>query len=298
MIKWKIKKIKRYLQINHAVELDSTVGQRSANKTPTTDPANHTEWVQTQVQQEETNRSHRPKTSVFNGCWLCAWWGYRRGCHIYTDSIGSIAMSRKSIHSIRTLFYGRDSIIFAQGKPSHLLEEEGNKIAHMEKANDRVLLIEFAADTHTSLQWKFKPLQREVRVVPGETALAFYTATNSLDEPVVGISTYTVLPHEAGRYFHKLQCFCFEEQTLDAQEEVWIHSSDHTAIVINDKHAIIWLFLLILQVDLPVFFYIDPDFVNDSRMDNVHNIVLSYTFVAATKSDWVYVLLCTNFSFN
>lgn len=57
-------------------------------------------------------------------------------------------------------------------------------------------------------------------MVPGETALAFYTAKNPTDKPVVGISTYNVVPFEAGQYFNKIQCFCFEEQQLNPHEEV------------------------------------------------------------------------------
>lgn len=55
---------------------------------------------------------------------------------------------------------------------------------------------------------------------PGETALAFFTAKNRTDRPITGIATYTVLPYEAALYFNKIQCFCFEEQRLNAQEEI------------------------------------------------------------------------------
>lgn len=55
---------------------------------------------------------------------------------------------------------------------------------------------------------------------PGETALAFYTATNPSNNPIVGVSSYNVLPFEAGQYFVKIQCFCFEEQQLNPHEEV------------------------------------------------------------------------------
>lgn len=41
----------------------------------------------------------------------------------------------------------------------------------------------------------------QVYVAPGETALAFYSATNPTDEPVIGISAYNVIPYEAGQYF-------------------------------------------------------------------------------------------------
>jgi Cytochrome oxidase assembly factor len=58
------------------------------------------------------------------------------------------------------------------------------------------------------------------QVSPGETALAFYTACNPTDDPVTGISTYNVIPFEAGQYFNKIQCFCFEEQLLNPHEQV------------------------------------------------------------------------------
>ncbi|XP_077708796.1 cytochrome c oxidase assembly protein COX11, mitochondrial isoform X2 [Canis aureus] len=93
------------------------------------------------------------------------------------------------------------------------------------------------------------------QVVPGETALAFYKAKNPTDKPVIGISTYNVVPFEAGQYFNKIQCFCFEEQRLNPQEEV----------------------------DMPVFFYIDPEFAEDPRMVNVDLITLSYTFFEAKE---------------
>lgn len=70
------------------------------------------------------------------------------------------------------------------------------------------------------MRWNFKPQQLELDVVPGETALAFYTAVNPSDAPIIGISTYNVVPFEAGQYFNKIQCFCFEEQMLNPHEQV------------------------------------------------------------------------------
>mmetsp|Transcript_3215 Transcript_3215/g.3633 ORF Transcript_3215/g.3633 Transcript_3215/m.3633 type:complete len:316 (-) Transcript_3215:1909-2856(-) len=117
----------------------------------------------------------------------------------------------------------------------------------------RPITVRFAASTTDTLQWKFKPQQREVKVVPGETALAFYTAYNKSDEPIVGVATYNITPLKAGVYFNKIQCFCFDQQRLKPKEEV----------------------------DMPVFFYIDPEFENDPQMENVRDIVLSYTFFKA-----------------
>uniref|UniRef100_A0A182J665 Cytochrome c oxidase assembly protein COX11, mitochondrial n=1 Tax=Anopheles atroparvus TaxID=41427 RepID=A0A182J665_ANOAO len=127
---------------------------------------------------------------------------------------------------------------------------DAEKVENMKKIKDRVLKIKFNADIGASMRWNFKPQQTEIKVVPGETALAFYSAKNPTDTPVIGISTYNVIPFEAGAYFNKIQCFCFEEQQLNPHEEV----------------------------DLPVFFYIDPDFIEDPKMELVDSITLSYTF--------------------
>lgn len=90
----------------------------------------------------------------------------------------------------------------------------------MQPIKNRVLKITFNADTAAAMQWNFKPQQSFVKVIPGETALAFYTAKNPLDKAVIGVSTYNVVPYEAGQYFNKIQCFCFEEQQLNPHEEV------------------------------------------------------------------------------
>eukprot|EP00053_Salpingoeca_punica_P011565 m.102994 g.102994 ORF g.102994 m.102994 type:complete len:235 (-) comp15706_c0_seq3:486-1190(-) len=124
------------------------------------------------------------------------------------------------------------------------------KIAAMKPVEDRVIKIKFAANTSTTLPWKFYPVQNEIEVVPGETALAFFTAKNPSDEAITGISTYNVIPYEVGQYFNKIQCFCFEEQRLNANEEV----------------------------DMPVFFYLDPEFAEDPNLARVEEVTLSYTF--------------------
>lgn len=119
------------------------------------------------------------------------------------------------------------------------------------------LRITFAGSTSDVLPWKFTPQQREVRVLPGETALAFYTATNqSATEDIIGVATYSVTPAQVAPYFSKIQCFCFEEQRLNRGE----------------------------TVDMPVFFYIDPDFVRDPNMKGIETITLNYTFFSESRS--------------
>lgn len=117
--------------------------------------------------------------------------------------------------------------------------------------------IQITFDSHMSknLGWSFKPEQRQLNVVPGQTALAFYSASNPNDKPLTGVATYNVFPSKAAQYFNKIQCFCFEEQSLDPGE----------------------------QVDMPVFFYLDPEFAFDPAMDNVSEIILSYTFFKSSE---------------
>lgn len=117
----------------------------------------------------------------------------------------------------------------------------------------RRLRITFNGSVSDVLPWKFTPQQREVRVLPGETALAFYTATNKSEADIIGVATYSVTPAQVAPYFSKIQCFCFEEQKLNKGE----------------------------TVDMPVFFFIDPEFVKDPAMRGIDTITLSYTFFKA-----------------
>lgn len=97
---------------------------------------------------------------------------------------------------------------------------DASKIEGMSAVKHRPITIKFNADTASSMRWNFRPQQNEITVFPGETALAFYTAKNPTDSAVIGISTYNVVPFEAGQYFNKIQCFCFEEQQLNPHEQV------------------------------------------------------------------------------
>jgi cytochrome c oxidase assembly protein subunit 11 len=60
---------------------------------------------------------------------------------------------------------------------------------------ERMIKVTFNADCSDALPWKFSPLQKEVRVRPGESALAFYTATNKSPKDIIGIATYNVTPN-------------------------------------------------------------------------------------------------------
>lgn len=116
--------------------------------------------------------------------------------------------------------------------------------------------ITFNADHSDALPWTFKPSQDEIFVLPGETALAFFKAKNKGDQDITGIATYNVAPDRIAPYFAKIECFCFEEQRLLANEDV----------------------------DLPVFFFIDKDVLEDPNVRDVKDVVLSYSFFGARRN--------------
>ncbi|KAK5997288.1 Cytochrome c oxidase assembly protein COX11 [Cladobotryum mycophilum] len=130
-------------------------------------------------------------------------------------------------------------------------EDISSRVIPVTSANR--IKVTFNASISDTLPWKFVPQQREVRVLPGETALAFYKAVNLGDQDIIGVATYSVTPAQCAPYFSKIQCFCFEEQRLNAGEEV----------------------------DMPVFFYLDPDLLNDLNMKGIETVTLNYTFFKA-----------------
>ena len=56
----------------------------------------------------------------------------------------------------------------------------------------KVIRVDFTSTVHSDMPWKFKPTQPSIKVVPGETALAFYTVTNTKPYPITGVATYNV----------------------------------------------------------------------------------------------------------
>lgn len=111
----------------------------------------------------------------------------------------------------------------------------------------------FKGSAEPDLKWSFFPLQESVTVNPGETVLAFYRAHNANTIPTIGISAYVIQPDDAVQYFNKIQCFCFDEQLLNPQEEV----------------------------DFPLFFYLDPKIVDDPALADCKEVTLMYTFYLA-----------------
>jgi len=72
-------------------------------------------------------------------------------------------------------------------------------------------------------------------VHPGQSTLIFYNAHNTSDKAITGVSTYNVAPQQAGYYFNKIQCFCFEEQKLRPGKPLFHHSKSRMAdkLIVN-----------------------------------------------------------------
>ena len=116
-----------------------------------------------------------------------------------------------------------------------------------------VVTVRFDAETAPGLGWDFYPLQREVRVHLGERREIVFRAVNHTPQPVTARAVYNVTPTKVGIYFDKLQCFCFDEQTLKSGE----------------------------SKDMGVVFFVDPDLMHDRSTSEVRTITLSYTMFRA-----------------
>lgn len=113
-----------------------------------------------------------------------------------------------------------------------------------------LITVRFNANTQPNLPWRFRAEQPSMTLHVGEQGLAFYSAVNNATTPVTGVATYNVTPEKVGKYFQKVACFCFDEQTLTPGQ----------------------------RVDMPVSFWVDPRIAEDPNTRDVRVITLSYSF--------------------
>jgi cytochrome c oxidase assembly protein subunit 11 len=110
--------------------------------------------------------------------------------------------------------------------------------------------VRFDANIDPRLPWRFEPVERTVRIAPGARTQVMYRATNLTARATTGSAVFNVTPALASKYFSKIECFCFTEQTLKGGE----------------------------SVDMPVIFYVDPKLREDEATRHIDEITLSYTF--------------------
>jgi cytochrome c oxidase assembly protein subunit 11 len=124
------------------------------------------------------------------------------------------------------------------------------------KASGFAMSIRFDANVERMMPWQFRPEQVTQEVTLGGRRMAIYLAKNLSNEPVTGTATFNVEPAQAGRYFNKVQCFCFTEQTLAPGQEM----------------------------RMPVVFFVDPRIKDDPDARDIEQITLSYTFHPVQKT--------------
>lgn len=114
----------------------------------------------------------------------------------------------------------------------------------------KTISVRFDANVGGGMPWQFRPVKHAVTVPIGGKQLAYYKAMNMSAAPVTGTATFNVSPADAGKYFVKVDCFCFTEQMLQPGE----------------------------SMDMPVTFYVDPAILDDPVASRIVEITLSYTF--------------------
>ena len=82
----------------------------------------------------------------------------------------------------------------------------------------RLVTVEFDSNLRSNLPWTFRPLQTSVSIHPGEMTTVMYEIRNTSNRAVTGQAIPSYGPQLAGRYFKKLECFCFTQQTLQPGE--------------------------------------------------------------------------------
>jgi cytochrome c oxidase assembly protein subunit 11 len=122
--------------------------------------------------------------------------------------------------------------------------EQRSEVVNSQVDRSRTVIVELDSNAH-NLPWRFKPLVNHVTVHPGELTTVEYEIVNVREAAVTGQAVPSYGPQRAGEYFHKMECFCFQQQTLAAGE----------------------------VRRMPVTFVVDPRLPKD-----LNTIALSYTF--------------------
>jgi cytochrome c oxidase assembly protein subunit 11 len=112
------------------------------------------------------------------------------------------------------------------------------------RASDREVTVQFLASVSNGMPWEFRPSTHQLKVRLGEIYTTDYYARNRAAQAVTGQAVPSVAPGYAAKYLHKVECFCFRQQHLEAGE---------------DRH-------------MPLRFY-----VSDDLPEEVHTLSLSYT---------------------
>ena len=125
----------------------------------------------------------------------------------------------------------------------------------------RTVKVQFVTANPADMPWDFKPNERSIRVFPGEDKQTAFYAKNPTSNWMVAQAVPSVTPSEAAPYLHKVNCFCFDRQPLNANE----------------------------QREMPLLFVIDP-----ALPKHINTLTLSYTLFDITATEQASVTLGGN----
>jgi cytochrome c oxidase assembly protein subunit 11 len=127
----------------------------------------------------------------------------------------------------------------------------GERYTSVQAAVDesRVVTVQFVATNNEGMPWEFVPGVNMMKVNPGAVNDTVFYAHNPLPKAMVAQAIPSISPARAAQYFHKTECFCFNQQPLDGRSEA----------------------------NMPLQFIVDQDLPRD-----IHTITLSYTIFDVT----------------
>ena len=128
-------------------------------------------------------------------------------------------------------------------------------IKKFQKEKDQVLALEpisinLLTSVHPDLLWNFKPAEPKIVVKPGEVTTVEYIVENLGNTETTGIATFVYFPNQFGNYISKINCFCYDAQTLKPKEK--------------SKYTLVLL--------------IDPEVAKDSKTKNIKEVTIQFTF--------------------
>lgn len=115
----------------------------------------------------------------------------------------------------------------------------------------REVTVQFVAINNDGMPWSFAPTTRVMRVHPGAANGVVFAAGNPTDQNMVAQAIPSISPSRAAAYFHKTECFCFDQQVLAARD----------------------------GAEMPLQFIVDQALPPD-----IHTITLSYTLFDVTDT--------------
>ena len=128
-------------------------------------------------------------------------------------------------------------------------------INKFQKDKDQALTLEpisinLLTSVHPDLSWNFQPVESKIVVVPGEVTTVEYIVENLGNTETTGIATFVYFPNQFGNYINKINCFCYDAQTLQPKEK--------------SKYTLVLL--------------IDPEATKDNKTKNIKEVTIQFTF--------------------